>query len=105
MQFASLAAIFRHRGMSVAIIAGRRRAVTVVPHAAGVEMRERPELYAESSDNLFMPIEAAPPPPSRPKPSRMRVTREDLARFGDEDQAREALDEDRLRDEQPPHHR
>ncbi|WP_172831251.1 hypothetical protein [Mycobacterium asiaticum] len=39
-----------------------------------------------------------------PKPPRAPVTREDLERFGDEDQVREAFDEGRLRDERPPHH-
>ncbi|WP_165606963.1 hypothetical protein [Mycobacterium mantenii] len=50
---------------------------------------------------------ASEPPPPRPaagKPPRERVTPEDLERFGDEEQAREAWDERRLRDERPPHH-
>ncbi|WP_172827145.1 hypothetical protein [Mycobacterium asiaticum] len=46
--------------------------------------------------------------PTRPRPERksprVHVTREDLERFGDEEQVREAYDEDRLRDERPPHH-
>ncbi|WP_197516980.1 MULTISPECIES: hypothetical protein [unclassified Mycobacterium] len=48
-----------------------------------------------------------PPPPQRPapKPSREQLAPEDLERFGDEEQARAADDERRLRDERPPHHR
>ncbi|WP_172830438.1 hypothetical protein [Mycobacterium asiaticum] len=41
------------------------------------------------------------PDPKRPP---VQVTREDLERFGDEEQVREAYDEGRLRDERPPHH-
>ncbi|QLL07300.1 hypothetical protein [Mycobacterium vicinigordonae] len=40
--------------------------------------------------------------PHEPKPG---VTREDLARYADEDLMREVQDEARLRDEAPPHHR
>lgn len=43
-------------------------------------------------------------PPAAPRPKRVRVTPEDVERFGDEEQMREASDERRLRDEQPPHH-
>ncbi|WP_197694778.1 hypothetical protein [Mycobacterium sp. 852002-51971_SCH5477799-a] len=43
-------------------------------------------------------------PPAAPKPKRVHVTPEDLERFGDEEQMREASDDRRLRDEQPPHH-
>ena len=49
-----------------------------------------------------MPTE--PPPPAAPNPPQVHVTAEDLERFGDEEQVRAAWDEDRLRDEQPPHH-
>ncbi|WP_172831577.1 hypothetical protein [Mycobacterium asiaticum] len=52
-----------------------------------------------------MATEREKPPAAAAKQSRARVTREDLERFGDEDQVREAWDEGRLRDEQPPHHR
>ncbi len=51
-----------------------------------------------------MPTEPPHPPPAAPKPPRVHVTPEDLERFGDEEQVRAAWDEDRLRDEQPPHH-
>ncbi|BBZ45272.1 hypothetical protein [Mycobacterium parmense] len=48
-----------------------------------------------------------PPPPRRAPatPPRSHVTPEDAERYGDEEQVREASDERRLRDEQPPHHR
>lgn len=55
-------------------------------------------------DNRFMPSEPAHRPPAAPKPPRVQVTPEDVERYADEDQAREAADERRLRDEQPPHH-
>jgi hypothetical protein len=50
-------------------------------------------------------MDPEPQPPAAPKPPRVNVTPEDLDRFSDEDQARAAWDEGRLRDEQPPHHR
>ncbi|WP_197509110.1 MULTISPECIES: hypothetical protein [unclassified Mycobacterium] len=43
-------------------------------------------------------------PPAAPKPSRVRITPEDVERFGDEEQMRSASDEGRLREERPPHH-
>lgn len=49
-----------------------------------------------------MPAEPPRPAPDPPKPS--RLTAEELARFGDEEQMREAGDEGRLWDERPPHH-
>jgi len=42
--------------------------------------------------------------PAAPKPKPLYVPPEDVERFGDEEQMREASDERRLRDEQPPHH-
>ncbi|WP_197499417.1 hypothetical protein [Mycobacterium sp. 1245852.3] len=51
-----------------------------------------------------MSSESARRPPAAPTPPRGQVTPEDVERYADEDQAREALDERRLRDEQPPHH-
>ncbi|WP_165609339.1 hypothetical protein [Mycobacterium alsense] len=50
-----------------------------------------------------MPSEA-PQPRATPKARQVDVTAEDLERYGDEEQVRAALDESRLRDEQPPHH-
>jgi hypothetical protein len=55
-------------------------------------------------DNVLMPTEPHDPPSAAGKPRRVHVTPEDVERFGDEDQVREAWDERRLRDEQPPHH-
>ncbi|MCV7199319.1 hypothetical protein [Mycobacterium angelicum] len=52
-----------------------------------------------------MPTEPSQPRAAAAKPPRPLVTPEDLERFGDEEQMREASDEGRLRDEQPPHHR
>lgn len=52
-----------------------------------------------------MPDNIPTPRPEAPKRPQVHVTSEDLARFSDEEQVREAWDEDRLRDEQPPHHR
>lgn len=43
-------------------------------------------------------------PPAAQKPNRVYVAPEDLERFGDEEQMREASDDRRLRDERPPHH-
>jgi hypothetical protein len=43
-------------------------------------------------------------PPAASRPKAVHVTPEDVERFGDEEQMREASDERRLRDEQPPHH-
>ncbi|WP_236978985.1 MULTISPECIES: hypothetical protein [Mycobacterium] len=40
--------------------------------------------------------------PGDPTP---RVTREEQERYSDEDEMRSAQDEQRLRDEAPPHHR
>jgi hypothetical protein len=51
-----------------------------------------------------MSSESARRPSAAPTPRRVQVTPEDVERYLDEDQAREALDERRLRDEQPPHH-
>ncbi|WP_197518474.1 hypothetical protein [Mycobacterium sp. E3198] len=51
-----------------------------------------------------MSNEPPPPPRPAPKPPRAHLTPEDLDRFGDEEQARAASDERRLRDERPPHH-
>lgn len=64
----------------------------------------RPEFSSKMRDNLLMPTEPPHPPPAAAKPPRVHVTPEDLERFGDEEQVREALDERRLRDDQPPHH-
>jgi hypothetical protein len=50
-------------------------------------------------------MDAESPPPAAPKPPRVRVTPEELARFGDEDLMRRASNDDWLRDEAPPHHR
>ena len=52
-----------------------------------------------------MPTEHPHRSPAAPKPPRVRITPEDLERFGDEEQMRAASDEGWLRDEQPPHHR
>ncbi|WP_406816601.1 hypothetical protein [Mycobacterium sp. M23085] len=51
-----------------------------------------------------MPTEPSRPRPATPKPKRVHVAPEDVERYADEEQAREAWDERRLRDEQPPHH-
>ncbi|WP_197515491.1 hypothetical protein [Mycobacterium sp. E1747] len=51
-----------------------------------------------------MPTEPPHRPPAAPKPRPVRLTPEELERFGDEEQMRAASDEGRLRDEQPPHH-
>ncbi|WP_407686751.1 hypothetical protein [Mycobacterium sp. HUMS_1102779] len=51
-----------------------------------------------------MPTDPPHRPPAEPKPPRVRVTPEDLERYGDEDQVRAAWDEGRLRDDRPPHH-
>jgi len=50
-------------------------------------------------------MDPEPPPPAAPKPPRVHVTAEDLERFDDEDVMRRASNDDRLRDEVPPHHR
>ncbi|MGB9224258.1 hypothetical protein [Mycobacterium sp.] len=52
-----------------------------------------------------MATEPPHPPPVARKAPQVRVTPEDLERFSDEEQVRAAWDDDRLRDEQPPHHR
>lgn len=52
-----------------------------------------------------MPSESAHRPPASHKPPTVQVTPDDAERYADEDQARDAWDERRLRDEQPPHHR
>lgn len=49
-------------------------------------------------------MEPEPPPPDAPQPPRSHLTREDLERFGDEDQMRRTSNDDWLRDEAPPHH-
>jgi hypothetical protein len=51
-----------------------------------------------------MPTEHPKPGPAARKPRRPEVTSEDVERYGDEDQVRSAMEEGRLRDEQPPHH-
>ncbi|MEB4210051.1 hypothetical protein [Mycobacterium sp. 94-17] len=51
-----------------------------------------------------MPSEPAHRTPATGHPKRVHVTPEDVERFGDEEQVREASDERRLRDERPPHH-
>ncbi|WP_169926102.1 hypothetical protein [Mycobacterium arosiense] len=51
-----------------------------------------------------MPSEPSHPPPTAPNPKRVQVTPEDVERYADEEQTREARDERRLRDERPPHH-
>lgn len=55
-------------------------------------------------DNRVMPSDTAKPPPPVAKPPRVHVTPEDVERYADEEQVREASDERRLRDERPPHH-
>jgi len=49
-------------------------------------------------------MDAEPPPPSAQKPPRVHVTPEELDRFGEEDLMRRVSNDDRLRDEAPPHH-
>jgi hypothetical protein len=49
-------------------------------------------------------MDPEPPHPATPKPPRERVTREDFERFGDADAMQHASNDDRLRDERPPHH-
>jgi hypothetical protein len=49
--------------------------------------------------------EPEPPPPAAPKPPRrVPITPADSERFSDEDLMRRASNDDRLRDERPPHH-
>jgi hypothetical protein len=50
-------------------------------------------------------MDPEPPPLAAPKGPRVDVTPEDLERFGDEDLMRRVSNDDRLRDEVPPHHR
>ena len=63
------------------------------------------EKHHRDRENRFMPADPSHPPATAPKRPRVRVTREELERFGDEEQVRTAWDESRLRDELPPHHR
>ncbi len=51
-----------------------------------------------------MPTERPHDPEAASKSARVDVTPEDLDRFRDEEQVRNASDERRLRDELPPHH-
>jgi len=52
-----------------------------------------------------MATEPSRPRPAASKPPPVRVTQSDLERYADEDLMRRASNDDRLRDEQPPHHR
>jgi hypothetical protein len=65
----------------------------------------RSSFAPQSCDNRPVPTERPHPPADAPNPPRVHLTPEDLERFSDEEQARTAWDEGRLRDEQPPHHR
>ncbi len=49
-------------------------------------------------------MDSETPPPAPAKPPRVRVTPEDLDRFGDEDLIRRASNDEWLRNEAPPHH-
>jgi hypothetical protein len=49
-------------------------------------------------------MDAEPRPPAAPKAPQVHVTPEEMDRFGDEDLMRRASNDDRLRDEAPPHH-
>ena len=60
------------------------------------------ELSASNRDNHLMPPEPTRKPPTAPTPP--TVTPEDLGRFDDEDQLREASNDAWLRAQQPPHH-
>jgi len=52
-----------------------------------------------------MATEPSRPSRAAPKPPPARVTQSDLERYADEDPMRRASNDDRLREEQPPHHR
>ena len=50
-------------------------------------------------------MDSEPSPPAAPKPPRVHVMPDDVERYSDEDLMRRASNDDRLRDEAPPHHR